>query len=206
MVGQVCLVKTSFWQPPSDRNSTLPLIVEIAVRLSDLQCKVCAHRFLHEQEVDISTHCVLIAKSCQIQVCCLPVQNCHLWIGTDRTIRLAAKFIEPVFQSVFLWFQFVNNFKYLQDSITAYNGEMKNTLEGKAEMSTATTSAIFAILEHAGIKTSLIQKVLHFDFCHFTASCGILLYLLVFIFYVKILVTWQTAPRIPACIVWEDIP
>ena len=52
---------------------------------------------------------------------------------------------------------------FYQDSITAYNGEMKNTLEGKAEMSTSTTSAIFTILQHSNIKTSLIQKVRIFE-------------------------------------------
>nr|XP_039255073.1 multifunctional protein ADE2-like [Styela clava] len=46
-----------------------------------------------------------------------------------------------------------------KDSITAYNGVMKNTLEGKASISTKTTCATFSILENAGIKTSLIQKV-----------------------------------------------
>nr|CAB3264634.1 multifunctional protein ADE2-like [Phallusia mammillata] len=46
-----------------------------------------------------------------------------------------------------------------KDVITAWNGVMKNEMEGKAEMSTATNGAVMEILNNAGIKTAYIKAV-----------------------------------------------
>ena len=46
-----------------------------------------------------------------------------------------------------------------KDSITAGDGEKRDVIEGKGELSCRTTSAVFRFLEHAGIATHFVDKL-----------------------------------------------
>ena len=46
-----------------------------------------------------------------------------------------------------------------KDIITAGDGAKKETMEGKAQLSTSTNEHIMSILNAAGVKTSFIKKV-----------------------------------------------